>query len=342
MALSTIGTRVADTIFSGAPTDNLATQDVYKVTDSGAKNTLFDAAKEQVTETAELLRKRPGIVSEAVQLARSAQTGTMSKADIASRVANVLSGLGNNPLSKLSAAASSKVFNLLGVSPETQKTLMTAGASGFQIFQYADVSSVRGITSLLGDLSGSSSLAKLFDLEAESALFSGVLDDAIRMGVPDSLDLVKQYASNEKVWKDAFVQSAGQAILSSDLATLNKIIDDTSAAQVLGENPNAITDLLTNFKLLNTETPDTYPAKLLLLKTVLNKLNPTWWQYNRGGQLVLDYGVMTTASDDAKKLLYLDSLYRDMALTAPFYDKKTVAAVTLELYPESSIGTSVN
>lgn len=342
MASSNVGTRVADTIFSGISTDRLATQDVYKVTDSTAKNTLFDAAKSQVVETAELLRKRPGIVSEAVQLARSAQTGAMSKAEIAQRVAGVLQGLGNNPLSKLTSAAANKVYGLLGVPADAQKTIGAAIGSGYQIFKYADVSSVRGIADLLGDISGSSSLAKFFDMEAEAALFSGVLDDAIRMGVTESIDLVKQYASHPEVWQSAFVASAGQAILSSDLETLNKIIDDTSADKVLGENPNAIADVLSNFRLANTVTPEQYSAKLGLMKTVLGKLNPTWWQYPRNGRLVLNYAIMAGVSDDAKKVLDLEPLYRDMTLTAPFYQKQSVSGVVLDLYPGSSIGSTLS
>lgn len=330
---------MAETVFGGLGTDSVMAADVYKVEDSSGINAVFGAAKEVATDTVDGIRKRPGILAEVVQLAGMG-TGKLTKADMTSRVINILGSGGGTALKKLSDTTLNTIFGAMGVSAETTKDIKVALGAGVGIVGYSNVSDVQSMTSILGMIAGNSELAKAFDLEAEAALFTGILSQATSMGAFQAFDMIKEHANDNYTWQSAYQASAGQAILASDLTILNKIISELGVEKVLADNPNAVEQLITNYRLANGTTVDQYPTKWAELNDVLTKLNIHWWEYLRNGTWIANLGVFTKASDDAKKLLYLNEPFRTIALTAPFYQPTTAVNLGKAMYPNAAIGTT--
>jgi len=330
---------MAETVFGGLGTDTVMAKDVYSVNDSSGINAIFGAAKGVATDVVDGIRKRPGILAEVVQLAGMG-TGKLTKADMTQRVISILGSGGNSALKKLSDTTLNTIFGAMGVSAETTKDIKVALGAATQVVGYSNVTDVQSMTSLLGMIAGNSELAKAFDLEAEAALFTGILSQATSMGAFQAFDMIKEHANDDYTWQSAYQASAGQAILASDLTILNKIIDELGSDKVLADNPNAAEQLISSYRFANGVTADQYPAKWTELNTTLNKLDVHWWQYLRSGTWIANLGVFYKASADAKKLLYLNEPFRTIALTAPYYPPTSAVNLARGLYPNNVFGTT--
>jgi hypothetical protein len=333
--------RQADTIFSGLGTDEMLAVDTYKIEGSNTQNTVTDAAKEYAYSAAEAIRKRPGILTEVVTIATKGG-GNMTKAEMTSRLIGVLGSAGGGALSKLSQSVIGGAFNTLGLSKDTQaQILLGVGQTTKLLASGADLSSAQGIVGALGSIAGNSDLVKAFDLTAEAALFGSILQEATRMGATEAFDILKDFASDKSVWENAYVASSGQALISSDLDTLDKIISETSADKVLAENPDAVAMMIANFRFKEADVPSTYPTLLSKLKAVLGKLSANWYQYNRAGKWVINYAVFAKASDDAVTLFNIDRVLRDAVITGRMYPPAAVMTISKALYPNAPLGVNL-
>jgi len=327
----------AGTIFSGFGTDDVLGVDVYKQDTSAPQNSVWDAAKKAAGDTANAIRKRPGLLSDLASIAISAKTGG-DKASMTARLAGILGQGGAGPLGELSSSVQNTMFAGLGLSPETAKGVKLAIGEAVTLTSSGNLTDAQGLASVVSRITGNSELFKAFDLEAQAAMFSAIFNEAINLGVPSMLDMLKEYASDPSVWENAYVASAPQAMLNGDLDTLAKIISEVGANAVLGETPDAINLIISNYKFGRGITPDMHPAILAKMIAVLVSLNPYWDTYLRAGVRVINFGVFTTASEDSITLFKTSDFYRPTILVAPNYPAFDLVELAKVDYPGASIG----
>lgn len=330
---------IPNTFFSGTGGDDLLTKDVHSIEqNNGTINSVYKAAKEALGDVTSALMDRPGAL---VDLARIVSNGPSyySKADVFSRVAGVLGAGTSTGLGKLSGQMQDTLFGALGVNKESAQSLKLKFGDVERIFAYGDVSDARNQLELLSVFAGDSTLAKLFDLEAESAWVSTIINGAVEMGIPEILDIARNNSSDQYVWKTAYAESADRVFQSGNLSMIDTLIEGLTSEGAQGACPNGAQYILSNYRFDPGVEPDSYPTLLAKLLSTLNNYSAVWDTYNRNGVEVVDLMAYRNISEDSRTLLQLDPRYAPWANSGTWYIEgiPDIAEVAQAFYPEVPI-----
>lgn len=186
--------------------------------------------------------------------------------------------------------------DLLGVVAATNPQMKIVVSGVEKILDAKDIGTANGIASLLGELTGNTELAKVFDLAPEFLIYSTLLDDMTKLRIPELIDLVFDEVDESQKSK-LMTASIPRVAKRSDLLTLEKISDYVGRYALQSTHPDIIKDLLANYKTVSGELPTA--EEITHLKGVLDNIDETWWSYNRDGKEIPDLGVLSNLSEHA-------------------------------------------
>lgn len=191
--------------------------------------------------------------------------------------------------------------NLLSALGKTNPQMKIV-VNGIQTVMSAkDLDTAQGIGNLLGKLSGNSELVKVFDLQPEAMLLKSLLDKATMFRIPALVDSILDSTDSDEQKTSLLVASTPKAAFHSDLNTITKAMDKIGDANTLRTHPTLITDILGNFVPVSGEAAT--PADGVLLREVLDRLQPEWWLTDRGGRRVYNLDMFYNLSVDAYSVL---------------------------------------
>src|SRR5690606_31120606 len=127
-----------------------------------------------------------------------------------------------------------ELLTLLGKNPNSELTSVLIEGERFNNKKYKDASS---FTKLVNAIVGNESLMKVLDLESEGALVGLLIKQAIALGIPKAIDALLDKISDEKLKKQLMVDSLETAARSSDLVTVNKVLDIIGVPKALARVP---------------------------------------------------------------------------------------------------------
>jgi hypothetical protein len=187
---------------------------------------------------------------------------------------------------------------------------------------------------MLNDLSGNAILNR-FDIGANVALLTAVLEEIDKWEVPEFVDEVMKYfkKDSEDAVFLATANSANQLSLNGDIDTIEAILRHTDPSSLTRDVPDFAYRLLARYTFKNGETVADYPRRLEQLIRILDLLQPNWLYVTRGERQVYSYAVLQGASPDAKTLLSTSDVHRIAVLTAPNYPVRSALSIMESMYP---------
>lgn len=330
--------KVASSLFKSGPVDALLTVDHYKQKANVTLNQLPDILKNFSADAAATLRKNPNALKSIMKDVTAASSGRLSKTDALLRIGK---SMGSSGLMKtLTSGMQNTVFETFdkfGVSKGTVSSIMGATKTGVKAYMSGNLDDVTGLASLAKQLTGKSDIFNVFDLAAEAAMATTIIDYAIRSGATDLLDETIRSTSDRSVGYYAYRQNYPVAVLNSNIEALKKMGAELTAGGVLSALPDACKRILMFYRFADNTTPAQYDQRTAELLEVLNHINPNWAKYDRNGESVDNLEMFTYASPHAITLLGRLDAYKLPILIAPTYKSSALTSLLKQWYPLAKI-----
>lgn len=328
--------RIAKTTFSGAPTDNLEAVDVYGAVTTETRNSFITKVDEFGDNVLATIGRQQSALKDVTDIALGKGIDDPKAAQ--RRLEGVLSG-SRASLTQISDTLQDSMLQTLGVdNRNTQQVKAVINNTATKI-QSGSVTDARGVADILDDVTNTQGLVTVLDVEAQASVFSGMLQEVNRWGVPDTIDQVMDSIDDPDVKREVVRRSAHTVRQSTDIDTLERYVDQGPMVvnTLLSEVPDMAQQTLSQYQFPSETTPGDYATRLTQLVKVMDAFQSNWWQRDFAGQSATNLAVINTASDDALTLLRSDTTYRDAALIAGQYPKAQVKEVLRDFYPNSAV-----
>lgn len=161
-----------------------------------------------------------------------------------SRLGELNSGL-KGSLSNLDNASIDTLMEALGGDPDSKLAKVVIGANTFSNMKTKTTGS---FAKLIAGILGDSAIMKYFDLEAEGSLLSVLIGNALQLGLGDLVDKLIARASDEKLKKRLMEENLLLAVMSSDIKTVKKIVNELGVPKCLAKQPTIVYDLISYYR----------------------------------------------------------------------------------------------
>lgn len=332
-------TSLANTIFQGNSSNAVVVEDAYKISTQESRNSVYDAGKGIYADAIKGMQSNKGSARELASLITASKSGSVNKMDMLTRGLSALGSSLPSLLGTLGGVLKNNLSSVAGdlIGDNASKAVSILYGNAELLLSVADVDDTESLVKFVNELSGNSELAKFINIEAESAIIGGMASMLMQYGIPEMVDDVIAQARSDAVKANAYAYLSTEAVNGSDLAMINKVIDQIGITMFLANNPDAINSILSGFFFGTKDTVDTYPAKRTELLTLLVRINPNWFQYNRAGTWVPNLGPFNISSKDAKTLFCTSDPERSFVLAAKGYPPNAATSVVKALYPDAYI-----
>ena len=322
----------ASAFLDESPLEDLLVKDAYDVQSGDGNTSIQDALANFGKDLASSIRNTPQIASRIADLVSSARSGRLTKAHALLRVAGALGG-SDGPLTKLSASVRNNVMSTLGVSSENQGRIISAVGTAVRVSRTTDIRGATEMISVLQEITGNSDIVQLFDMEAEVAVFGGILGEAVRLGLPDAFDAIMDQASDDRVRYQIAYETLPSVVFSSDILTMQKLIARVGAETVRALYPNFVRDFLKAYVLPIEDTVDMYPTRYAELVSLFNLVDPNWDKAPRGEVWVKSLTPFSFISKDAVTVLSSNPTHRLAVTIAQNVDSVDMVTWIKSKYP---------
>lgn len=213
------------------------------------------------------------------------------------------------------------------------KQMTYMGGKVINLVSTSDLSSVSGLLAAGEKVFGKEFLGGFVDIQAEIALVSSIVKDAMSFGIPELVTEAKNFVSNLGYLKSTIVSQFNLPISRGDINTLyssTRIIDGSS---VLTQIPTAVPDILRYYKFPRPFDFNKMAEYEKQLVDTLSAINPKWDVDRLGKEEVISLHAFQTLSSDAKMLFMSSSKYKEVCIMANSYTTKTLPSLAREFYP---------
>lgn len=326
--------KIASSLFKSGPVDALLTVDTYKQKANTTLNALPDVLKNFSVDAAQTIRKNPAMLKRIMGDVLAAKSGRLSKADALLRIGKSMGSVGLiKTLTGTMQNTMFDTFDKFGVSKETVSSIMGATKTGVKAYMSGNLDDVRGLANLAKELTGKSDVFSVFDLAAEAAMATTIIDYAIKSGATDLLQEAVASVSDKSVTLYAYNKTYTVAVMSSNIDALKVMGDTMTAGGVMSALPDACKRILMFYKFADKTTPAQYEERLTELLGVLNHINPNWAKYQRNGEMIDNLEMFTYASANSLTLLKLRDEYKLPVMIAPEHKSAALPTLIRTYYP---------
>jgi hypothetical protein len=308
------------TIYTGID-EKLKVKDAADITGATGNTSVIDALSGMKDEVVDTLRKTPQLASRLTQLVLDVKNGRATGTDTASRIASVFSNRGG-VLDDLSNRAKGVMQDSLGMSPALANQVFIAAkgtvlAGTAYLGSSRDISSASGVASTLQRLLNDKDAIQYVDLSAQASLLSGVMNEAIKSGIPQGIDMLMKQAATDAQRSAIASQNLYAVVFSGNLDTVEAMVKYVTPEAIKARYPTFARDFLAQYTLLATDNPLTYaPAKARIL-ALFRLIDPVWDITMRNGAPVPSLAPFVSASSDAVKVFATSDEYRNAMTIAP-------------------------
>lgn len=338
--------KIASPAFNGGAKDELLAVDVYAPIDGATKNALTSQLSSFGSSMSESLGgvlatvKNVGskILGKNVNLDQAKDRIMRAMGGSRNDILNLATGIQNGVFSELTGA--DPATNYVRKASEMANSIMLIGTQGKQMMDRGGFNQISALMGFASQLTGNP-IFKALDLGAETAMLKGVLGEVSKWGIPSLVDdiiksSVEKTGSNRSAYH-AVSRTSGQIAMTANIGTIQQLITSVGVSSLTQGTPNFAQLFLGRYDFAVGTTEADYPARLAELVTVMNQLKPDWFYVMRGGEQVINYAIITSASADAKTLFRSDPLYLQAILTAPFYRSTGSTALMKRMYPQVAL-----
>lgn len=310
----TMRTTLSKTTLATGPSEALKVKDVYGIVDTAGNTSIKDVLMGLKDESIDTLRKTPKLASQLTELILGAKSGKMNLADSQQRIGSIFNNRGG-VLDQLTTRATSMMANTLGMDPSlSKKVLMSVKGIGSErdslLGFSSNMTSSQGIVSSIQRLLGDKDALSFVDLEAEAALLSGLLGEAIKAGIPQAVDLLLKETTSQETRRQVASRNMYAVVFSGNLNTVEKLTTHIAPEALRAKYPNFARDFLAQFALTAGDKANDHPGIKTRILALFNKVDPNWDKSVRNGVLISSLSPFVRASDDAKTVFETSSAHR--------------------------------
>lgn len=325
--------RLAQSRFVTGAKDELATVDPYEITDGAVRNRASTLVNDFIDSTLGVLRNSPGI-EDALALVKGITEGGLSVEEMQRRLDTLL-GFSKSDFEALGEGIKQDIFRNLGIEADSTGGMQSRVYDNNVNISPDKAEQVRLISDVLKGLSNDESRIALIDLAAETALYSGILKESVKAGVPNAIEVVKENASDPLVVKKVAIEGIGSALTTGNLEAIESLQKEVSPKEILAVYPDICLRILQTYRFPLGQRPD-YDAEHIRINTLLDSLDPQWPNNKRGEGPITRLHPFSRASYDAWLLFTSGSgerPYRAEMLVAKNYLRNNHEELLREQYP---------
>lgn len=351
--------KVASSVFAGAPTDELNVADVYlspavdmltslASTLSSVLDSVFNSIRTaglDLSELAELLKSLiPSSSSSSSAYTTAASSVTSSQA--VERLSSAL-GINVSAITDLPDAVKNQaVANLISLSGINVSTLGTSSGGTMSVTPGVSAQNVNGIINGINSVLGDSvaQVPTAVDGVAIQAFLLSLYNYAVDYGLSDavtaSATALNESATDTDTASDlvsAMVSKFPTAIANSDLDTMQAILNNTTPGAVVAKYPSAVNDIISNYTLDATVPVSSYPTVLDKMTGVLGTIDTTWATDTRDGVTVTSLSPFDGLSAGSSALFATSDEHQATALLAETYSSANTVSLLKQFYPNIAL-----
>lgn len=333
-------TKFADPVFQGKSVDAIGTVDVYGIKDNAVKN-LAEIPNKAVSKLISIAAKGlSGLTNDLPSILKNKDGSFSLSADgLKDRVKDVLNG-SQAALSRLGSSIQNDVSRALNGATNALMDKFE-GKIGDTVQRFTTISApdAKGLFASINELTKKSDLAQFFDTGAEAKLLTGLFDEAIRLRVPEAINVLVEnsYGSTENTnsvaSNMALKNVTVKAMESGDMDVAKLLAEKLGSNQILAIEPKSAVKLLANFSLATPTPQNQLEDMAAKLKETLGKIDPNWMTSTRGSVEVFNIDAFSTMSGDARRVLETDPVLRDHINIASYFPAQSFTQVITDMYP---------
>lgn len=138
----------------------------------------------------------------------------------------------------------------------------------------ADLDSAKGVTEFLNTIATNDDVAEFFDIQTELAILGSVVNEAVRLGIPQAIDIIAGKIQDDKARRKFLIDNLESSATSSDLESVNYVLDEIGVPRSLAKVPDLVT-ILTGYYSKSNNADDVKEYDVYLIST-LDKINVNW------------------------------------------------------------------
>ena len=340
---------LSPTTFSSGAKDELATADVYSITNNNPINSIQEIINEEIFNNANKLRSS---FANATNINLSLETMAKANAEglalqkvneLKSRLAEastyMASALGTIPSSTLSGMLQNTNLNTL-IAPIT---MTVNGVS--KMFPGVNLPDALSMGNLINEIGCTTDAFSMYDPAAQAGMYAGIINGAYRYGIPNAFGALMSCRTDKRMINTVANNSIYGTISSGDIGSLYSMSELTSPGALRTCNPNLINDFSTGFVSPGgSASVVENNARFDTLINSFNNINPQWNTAQRGGESVLNLSNVIGGSPDFNGLMRNgvlgngnNSSVSPLMLLASAFTKTTVMDKISESFPLTSL-----
>jgi len=330
-------TTLAPTTLSIGSTDDVLVKSSSEVTSTTDNTSVKDMLVGLKDETVDALRKTPKLASQLTKLVVDAKTGRLNATNALSRLNSVFGNKGGI-IDKLSTKTVSVMSDTLGMDPKLAKRVMTtvkdvAGGKTSLLGYSANVTSSQGLVNTIQRLLGDKDIIGYVDLDAEASLLSGLLKEAVKAGIPQSVDILLKEATSPETKRRVISENVYAIVFSGNLTTVEKLTTHMTPEQIRAQYPHFARDFLAQFALTPADTVDKYAEIKQRIITLFTRVDANWDKSLRDEVWIASLAPFTKASEDATTIFNTSPPYRAALVLAKNYPSYEIKSWIKKHYP---------
>jgi len=313
---------LANTIFSGAGTDDLVTKDAYQVSSSAPINNAPVPTKTYSAPGSSSFSFDKGLIKDIRDeygLSPDDINDLLGEAVVGSPT-TMLKGMGEERVSKLFTTVGGA--SMAGGTIKVGDTVSFLSGNPSKIKQFGDL-----LSSYMGKTAGS-----FLGTGAEAGIVGALFEMAIENKAYDVLAKIQAKVVNEDALLLAGLSSFSAALASGDLNAIRALMDIIEDWRVGPNFPTSVEQVLANYRDDFDDTKSAEAKSQLLLDT-LHRIDSRWMYIKRNGQWIPNLAVFAGASSDAIAALQLSDDHRTFATIASSYPERDTLSVLQGMYP---------
>lgn len=339
-----MATKIATPSFNSGADDKVAVADVYDKTESVDVITTAQMIADALPTSANDKLTTQGLrlthdLSRTSQKIRATDTEKKAEAQT-KREEDAHKALKNNGVqtAELSDEDAALLANMIGMAAdyklnERNPPLVDQNLNYIQAFDRASGQSARQLFRVTSRIIDDPQFDGIKESYPELATQVAVLDQAIRLGIPNIIDGVYNIIKTHREARRALINSLESACYNGDIHTINKILDLISPSSVLERVPDFVAILLSSYRFKRDVEPSDYPGLRNDLVQLLDKVSPGW-DVDPSPRINGPLRPFIRMSEASTTLLQYEERFRHQVMIAFHYRTQDILDIMRNQYPD--------
>jgi hypothetical protein len=292
---------LASPSFSSGPRNDLAVQDVYKVTNEKVVNNIQDVAMKP--DFSEIVKANGAATKSLLKDTFSLlKTAAQFKASKGSMVDKLIAGSGALGVGlKLSGMSSGMLQDIAGTVKDAGTIYAKVGGIT-QRLKTGNFSDVASISNAIGRMSDQTGVIQVFNKDLTSSALGGVIKQATIAGIPRSFTELTKKVTDMKVIDKIIDGVMPSVVKMSDVGTLKEFAI-ASPGTIPLKMPSAISDFSFGYTAGPGTTDKEREVQWGEITATYEKVDPNWNKATRNGGEVVSVANVIDASPDLQKTI---------------------------------------